>query len=391
MHSIVERAAKYGIYSVIDFHQDAWNAKYCGNGAPDWASIPAKENFPLPLAAPVPVDPDTNHPTRDTCDGINNNNWIKYYFSSAISTAIGAVYDNKFNLRTRFADYWGKVAETFSASTAVIGYELMNEPWAGNIYDEPALLVPGVADRQKLQPMYDEVNEAIRKSDKDHLILFQGVTWEVVIPVGEKHGFEHPPGGFEFSNKSVLAWHCSVLPGVTPDEQYFGWKQDEMKRLKSGGYVTEVAGTDKFDLLDEFKLSWMQWDYKSFANLTWDNPGLFFTEGNACADKSDMAACLNTDAVMQWSRTYAKAVAGFTHSFRFNVSTLSAELVYTINPRCVQPTVIFVSQSWVYRAGITVTISPGHAATWAMIGDHIVVTHSEPVLPVNVTVTVSSS
>jgi len=36
METIVNKAGEYGIYSVIDFHQDAWNAKYCGNGAPDW-------------------------------------------------------------------------------------------------------------------------------------------------------------------------------------------------------------------------------------------------------------------------------------------------------------------------------------------------------------------
>ena len=140
----------------------------------------------MPISAPVPVDADTKHPSRETCDNINNNNWIKYYFTSAISSAIGAVYDNKFDLRARFAAYWGKVADVFSNSTSVIGYELMNEPWAGNIYEDPSLLVPGVADRQKLQPMYDEVNEAIRKSDREHLILFQGVTWEVVVPIGER-------------------------------------------------------------------------------------------------------------------------------------------------------------------------------------------------------------
>ena len=43
----------------------------------------------------------------------------------------------------------------------------MNEPWAGNIYDEPELLVPGATDKQKLQPLYDQVNDAIRETDTE--------------------------------------------------------------------------------------------------------------------------------------------------------------------------------------------------------------------------------
>jgi endoglycosylceramidase len=53
----------------------------------------------------------------------------------------------------------------------------MNEPFAGDVYEDPLLLIPGVADNVKLQPLYDEVNNAIREIDDKHLILFQGVTW----------------------------------------------------------------------------------------------------------------------------------------------------------------------------------------------------------------------
>lgn len=58
-------------------------------------------------------DPITGHPTRETCDSINNNNWSAYYLSYATSTAIGAVYDNEDNLRDSFVAYWRKVASKF--------------------------------------------------------------------------------------------------------------------------------------------------------------------------------------------------------------------------------------------------------------------------------------
>ena len=34
--------------------------------------------------------------------------------------------------------------------------------------------------------MYHKLADAIRQFDAVHLILFQGVTWEVVLPVGER-------------------------------------------------------------------------------------------------------------------------------------------------------------------------------------------------------------
>ena len=34
-------------------------------------------------------------------------------------------------LLTSMAEFWGKVASTFSDDEFVIGYEIINEPWAG--------------------------------------------------------------------------------------------------------------------------------------------------------------------------------------------------------------------------------------------------------------------
>lgn len=247
MTSIIDAAAAHGIYTLIDFHQDAWNAKFCGNGVPDWAAI-ANDNFPEPLYPQVPVDSLTGHPTRKTCDDINGNNWSEFYLSESTSSAIGALYDNKYGLRDKFVRYWQKLASTFGNSSYIIGYELMNEPFAGDVYEDPLLLIPGVADRVKLQPLYDLVNDAIREIDDKHLILFQGVTWEVVVPIGEEYGFQHAPGGQQYSNRSVLTWHGSVK--FTPEEEYFGWKQDEMKRLQVGGFMTEMF-TTQFNLMDQ--------------------------------------------------------------------------------------------------------------------------------------------
>ena len=56
----------------------------------------------------------------------------------------------------------------------------------------------------KLNARYDLVNTEIRKHDRDHLVLFESVTWEIV-GIGEQFGFTHSPGGEEWVNK----WVCS--------------------------------------------------------------------------------------------------------------------------------------------------------------------------------------
>ena len=80
------RAAGYGLYALLDMHQDALSARMCGEGLPDWAirtgsgfhfffhckTIPLKytltliadaAGFPFPFEKdPYPIDPQTGHP-----------------------------------------------------------------------------------------------------------------------------------------------------------------------------------------------------------------------------------------------------------------------------------------------------------------------------------------
>ena len=44
------------------------------------------------------------------------------------------------------------------------------------------------------------------------------------------------------------------------------------------GAVTETnngEGEVKFDLADQYGLSWMHWAYKKYSGWTWDSSGLF--------------------------------------------------------------------------------------------------------------------
>ena len=53
-----------------------------------------------------------------------------------------SLYDNEQQIQDHFAGFWAKVADYFSDNQYVLGYELLNEPWAGDVYRHPNQLEP---------------------------------------------------------------------------------------------------------------------------------------------------------------------------------------------------------------------------------------------------------
>ena len=47
MQGIVQKAAKYGIYILLDMHQDVMSRKFCVEGFPDWAVNSGNNIFTL--------------------------------------------------------------------------------------------------------------------------------------------------------------------------------------------------------------------------------------------------------------------------------------------------------------------------------------------------------
>lgn len=163
------------------------------------------------------------------------------------------LYDNTGGMMDDLAAFWSAAAKEFRDVPGIIGYELINEPFAGDFYSDPELLLPGVAGSKNLQRMsvqrlcmtprpthprqgpssvhltrdpalvitlppvhrpsaltarYNTLNTAIRKNDDRHIIFYEPVTWGMIFDgkiVGS--GFTEVPGGTEFQNRSALSYH----------------------------------------------------------------------------------------------------------------------------------------------------------------------------------------
>ncbi|EFA75181.1 hypothetical protein PPL_11255 [Heterostelium album PN500] len=370
MRNMVDMMEPYGIYALIDSHQDLYSLVYCGDGAPNWAAKPkAKEAFPIPVQLqPFVYDNTTGWPSDNEC---GKHSWGSYYGTISVSSAFQSLYDNYDGIQDGFIEQWQQIASTFKTSTNTIGYELINEPWAGDIFVDPFLLYPGVADKKNLQPMYDRLNTGIRSIDSEHIIFFESVTWDE-LPKGV--GFDHVPGGDEYRNLSALSYHYYVPPDFSIDE-IMDVRMKDLDKLGCAGMLTEFGGNvgDSESVLESTLLTmeaverdnqgWIFWIYKDFAPDSYGH--LFFNESG----EPDWTR------VKLFSRTYAQAVAGTTINSQFDSTTAKFSLSYTINPACKLPTEIYLNEALYYPNGYSVEFIPQLYANYTSTTNRIFVNH----------------
>jgi endoglycosylceramidase len=109
---LVGYAKSAGLYVLLDMHQDLYSVKF-SDGAPAWATL--DEGKPHTVGA---VWSDS------------------YYSSAAVQTALDHFWENApgpdgVGLEEHYAKVWQRVAQRFRDEPAVIGFDLMNEPFPG--------------------------------------------------------------------------------------------------------------------------------------------------------------------------------------------------------------------------------------------------------------------
>lgn len=340
LYSLVKRAAEYDIYSLLDMHQDVLSEKFCGEGVPFWAAAPANDSdFPIPVGPAFPNISRNGVPTHEECW---SHDWPVYYASKAAGSAFQNLYSNNFGLRDAWANFWKTVAEYMKPlGSAVLGYELMNEPWAGDVVQDILLIVPGVADMVNLQQMWEAGAAAIRSVDTDHAIWFEGVTWDWFGV-----GFTQVPGGDAWRNKSVLSYHFYTPPDFNLDTQ-FAARLSDMQRLGCGGFLTEFSmDASVMDKCDDIAQGWMIWEYKPFLhNRTGWSSSIWFSNGS-----------MDVAAASTLSRTYAQVVAGTLKVMRYSSADYSFILIFAGDPLVTaNTTTIYLNEDLHYPRGFTVT------------------------------------
>lgn len=110
-------AEKYGVYILLDMHQDIYSGndgESCGDGAPQWAVITdgAKPRQPIFVWA----------------DGYFFGKWVHRSFDHFWANT---PVDGK-GLQDRYCELWQMLAKRYGDSPALFGFDLMNEPFPGS-------------------------------------------------------------------------------------------------------------------------------------------------------------------------------------------------------------------------------------------------------------------
>lgn len=356
--TIVRKMADHGVYALLDMHEDVLSSNFClYDGAPQWVvnkSTPRRA-FPWPF--------------KGDC---SSRGWMQNTLTEAAAQAYQDLYDNKSGMLDDLANFWQHAAEQFRDEAGVIGYEIMNEPFAGNFYRNPLLLEPAVAGSKNLARMNEAVAKAIRKEDDRHVVFYEPVTWGMFLNgkvVGS--GFDQVPGGDAFQNRSAFSYHyyCASLNPNYGDHplwtralcdsflapHVFNSVQKDLAKVGGAAMMTEgLACEDRS--MQECHQVLKELDGQLFS---WTDYG--DSQGDEWAPT----------AVQQeaWARTYARAVAGRPLKMSFDPKSKAFEFCYTLDLAISAPTEIFASSTFSYSSGMAVSTTGNISANASAIED----------------------
>jgi hypothetical protein len=89
--------------------------------------------------------------------------------------------DDIFCLTQFFLFSWP--SSRFGGRSWILGYELLNEPWTGDVFMDASLILPGNAGGQLLEPFFNRASDAIRAVDNETIVFWEPVTYAYLVQV----------------------------------------------------------------------------------------------------------------------------------------------------------------------------------------------------------------
>ncbi len=329
---IIDLLAERKIWMQFDFHQDQWHETYGGEGVPDWAMIrpPVFKLLPV-VPAPFPLG----------------------YWTPELSTVFDNFWANRNGLLDGWVAAWRVAAQTWKNQPYSMGYDLMNEPWAGLQWPTCLTLGCPATYRQELQPAFTKALKTIRQIDPDTIVWWEPQQLASGRPLNTF--FTAVEGeqnlGFSWHNYCPVVFFQSFgvpIKGVEGCWDYSRGRNahalEQSARMDAVPMMSEWGATDTLRALeidaataDESLMGWTHWAYKRWNDPTTadDAQGLFH-------DDADLST-VKTEKVLRLVRTYAQATAGTPLAMSFDVNTGAFDFRFRPDLSIDAPTEIFVS------------------------------------------------
>ena len=373
LDSTIAMLARYGIYSLIDMHQDVYSDVFAGEGAPHWAvctnGVTPKPRFDIP-------------------------DWSDNLTGPGVLTAYEHFWENDVvgNLQGNFDYLWSRIAAHFKGNPWVIGYDPFNEPYgegltSGNdeAFDgQLQCFFMGTADPGKnqlgesLTCPADDPSEGlipqIEAADPTHLVFYD-TDYSVdsgpknyIGPMAEPrlvenfhdYCFLHVPNGPETADYGQI---CAPLENLVFKERSSDRANDTTPEQPGGPawFLTEFgATTDAKDLgrvtadADSHLVSWIYWQWIHYDDPTGSHSSGLWPPGPATKSQEEVL-----------SQAYAQAIAGTPTSMSFDTTDAHFALSYRPKDDIHEPTVISIPSVMHYPNGYCATVSGGHVTSRA--------------------------
>jgi endoglycosylceramidase len=223
---VVDALHARGVRVIVDVHQDAY-ARFvmdgCGEGFPEWA-----------------VSPNVTKKVPD--NGPNCSSWgIKLVLDKDMHRAWDDFYADVDGVRTRYLALLDTLATRLGSHPAVIGYDMLNEPWADEL--------------TQLAPLHEDGARVLRAKDPDALLFLspQALTssgQDTKLPPPSFHGFAYAPHYYDASVVEAHAWPGGTLSD--PVERMAKQAQSWQVPLLIGEFGAPADTTDVADYMDAF-------------------------------------------------------------------------------------------------------------------------------------------
>jgi endoglycosylceramidase len=310
----VRLLAAHGVLSLLDFHQDLFNERFQGEGAPDWAI----QDGGLP-------NPKLGFPGN-------------YLGNPALEHALDQFFGNaagpgRRGLQDWFASAWAHVATRFRHFPSVLGYELFNEPFPGTAWEQCLNPSGCPGFDAELTSLYHRVAAGIRPVDRHTLIWYEP---NVLFNNGvDTHvgALGDPEAGFAFHDYCLSQPQTNSPQGCdTFDNMVFSNalaqvnETHEALLMSEFGSTTDVAYLeDMLARADRDMVPWVEWSFCACRSPTdTGQPGIVVD-----AARPPRGSNLVLPTLQALVEPYPQVIAGTPGSWSFDRSSRIFRLRYS--------------------------------------------------------------
>ena len=252
--ALLDAAWQRRMWTIVDFHQDIYAERLCGDGFPDWT---------IPEPRPTPES--------------NCGDWfIRYSKNADVRAAFDRLWSDSNGTRTALEGLWDRLSTRYADKPGVLGFEVINEPHAGTADH-------ATWEATVLTDFYGTMAARIHQKAPQALVFFDaagtdaiGASTSLGKPVGERlvfaphwydpaalFGGTPSPANARMGMTNWAAqgreWNIPVLIG----------ESGVRRRIETGPeFVTGLL-----DALDETQLHFTYWEY-SDSKEEWNKEDL---------------------------------------------------------------------------------------------------------------------